>query len=210
MRRNYVGFSTQLFTPIENYQNRKPHKCGQPTYAGVWCFSRLIDGRSETRFTTTAYQKTFIFTRPWGINRWGLCKIRNHPARSPSGEPAFCWYLGPSLKHYHCHKVWIPQTSSTRIANQVTWISRNLPMPTATAQDLIIASAKDLTATLQLPTRNSILPPPNTITRKALLQLSNIFSNQVNPNDHIIVLDDVIWPHHQISQATLITSYLGT
>ena len=88
------------------------------------------------------------------------------------------WYLGPSLKHYHCHKVWIPQTNSTRIADQVTWwIPHNLPMPTATVQDLIIASAKDLTAALQLPTHNSLLPPSETITRKALLQLSNIFSN---------------------------------
>ena len=59
-------------------------------------------------------------------------------------------------------------------------------MPTATVQDLIIASATDLTAALQLP-NNSLLPPPSTITHKALLQLSNIFSNRINPNDDIIV-----------------------
>ena len=97
------------------------------------------------------------------------------------------WYLGPSLKHYRCHKVWIPQTSSTRIADQVTWLPHNIPMPTATTQDLIIASAKDLTAALQLHTTNSLLPPSDTVTRNALLQLSNIFANKVLPNDNTII-----------------------
>ena len=60
-------------------------------------------------------------------------------------------------------------------------------MPTVTVQDLIIASAKDLTAALQLPTHHSLLPPSSTITRKALLQLSNIFSNRIYPNDDILV-----------------------
>ena len=37
------------------------------------------------------------------------------------------WYLGPSLKHYRCHKVWIPQTNSTHIVDQVTWLPHNIP-----------------------------------------------------------------------------------
>lgn len=60
-------------------------------------------------------------------------------------------------------------------------------MPAVTTNYLILSSAKDLTAALRLPTSNSLLPPTNTITRKALLQLSNIFANLVNPNDDTII-----------------------
>ena len=24
----------------------------------------------------------------------------------------FGWYIGPSLEHYHCHKIWMPATNS--------------------------------------------------------------------------------------------------
>ena len=61
-------------------------------------------------------------------------------------------------------------------------------MPTATTQDLIIASAKDLTAALKLQTTNSLLPPSDSVTCNALLQLSNIFANKVHPNDDTIII----------------------
>ena len=50
-------------------------------------------------------------------------------------------------------------------------------MPTSTAADIIIASAKYLTATLRQINRNPLLPLSDTITRKAHFQLYYIFSN---------------------------------
>ena len=50
-------------------------------------------------------------------------------------------------------------------------------MPTATANDIIIATAKYLTAALIKINKNPLLPPSYTITRKALLQPDSILFN---------------------------------
>ena len=50
-------------------------------------------------------------------------------------------------------------------------------MPNATATDIIISTTKYLTAALEQINKNHLLPPSDTITRKALYQLGYIFSN---------------------------------
>ena len=98
------------------------------------------------------------------------------------------WYIGPALHHYRCYRVWIPETNSERVTDNLTWVPHNIPVPTATQKDLIIASANDLTAALQMFVKSPLIPPADTITRKALLDLSTIFSAEVHPTeDHIIL-----------------------
>jgi hypothetical protein len=92
------------------------------------------------------------------------------------------FYIGPCLNHYRCYQVWIPTTNSIRIANTVDWFPHNLSMPIASATDIIIATAKDLTAALRQYQKRPLLPPPNTQTRQALTTLNDIFSN-VTKND---------------------------
>jgi hypothetical protein len=55
-------------------------------------------------------------------------------------------------------------------------------MPTSSATDILLATAKDLTAALRQSQRNPLLPPPDTQTRQALVQLNEIFSNATKPN----------------------------
>jgi hypothetical protein len=59
------------------------------------------------------------------------------------------YYVGPCLNHYRCYRVYIPSTNSFRIANTVDWFPHNLAMPLATATNILIATAKDLTAALR-------------------------------------------------------------
>jgi hypothetical protein len=54
-------------------------------------------------------------------------------------------------------------------------------MPTSSATDILLATAKDLTAALRQSQRNPLLPPPDTKTRQALVQLDEIFSNVTKP-----------------------------
>ena len=87
------------------------------------------------------------------------------------------WYLGPEMHHYCCYRVWIPETSSVLITDNVTWLPHNTPLPTATTEDLIVASANDLTTTLLHQKLTDLLLPLHAETHKALLQLSTIFAN---------------------------------
>ena len=97
------------------------------------------------------------------------------------------WYLGPAMHHYRCYRVWIPETSSVCVTDNVTWLPHNTPLPTATTEDLIIASANDLMSALLHQKPTDLLPPLHTEMRKALLHLSTIFANQVHPTDaHLI------------------------
>ena len=59
------------------------------------------------------------------------------------------WYIGPSLEHYRFHQMLISATNSVRIGKNVSWFPHKFIMPTATATNIIIATAKDLTAELK-------------------------------------------------------------
>ena len=87
------------------------------------------------------------------------------------------FYIVPSLEKYHCRQIWIPSTNSVRIGKPVSLFPHKLFIPTATATNIIIAAVKYLTAALKQINKNPILPPYDTITRKALFQLDSILSN---------------------------------
>ena len=90
------------------------------------------------------------------------------------------WYLGPSMKHYRCHRVWVISTCSERISDTVTWIPHGISMPTSSTTDIIIAAAQDLTKALK---QSTAAPSPLPIdTVKALDTLTTIFQNHTSTN----------------------------
>jgi len=95
------------------------------------------------------------------------------------------YYVGPCLNHYHCYRVYIPSTNSFRIANTVDWFPHNIKMPTASATDILLATAKDLTAALRQNQQNALLLPPDMQTRHALTKLNEIFSSATKPQEEI-------------------------
>jgi hypothetical protein len=113
--------------------------------------------------------------------------IKVHTHERAEGRETFSvhsardYYVGPCLHYYRCYNVWIPTMNSICIANTVDWFPHNLTMPTSSATDILLATAKDLTAALRQSQRNPLLPPPNTQTRQALVQLKEIFSNVTKP-----------------------------
>ena len=83
----------------------------------------------------------------------------------------------PSLEYYRCHQIWIPATNSVHIGQSVSWFPHKLIMPTPTATEIIIATAKDLTAALRQINKNPPLPQSDTITCRAIFHLDYIFFN---------------------------------
>ena len=45
------------------------------------------------------------------------------------------WYIGPSVYHYRCLKIYIPLTRSEINSDTVTFISRYIPIPEANIDD---------------------------------------------------------------------------
>eukprot|EP00957_Ditylum_brightwellii_P049846 3779051-Ditylum_brightwellii.AAC.1 len=45
------------------------------------------------------------------------------------------WYLGPSCKHYRCHKVYIPATQGERVASTVGFHTKNTRLPHILAEE---------------------------------------------------------------------------
>ena len=58
------------------------------------------------------------------------------------------FYLGVSVEHYRCHKIWVKGTNSVQIGNTVFFKHKYLTMPTVTAADALLVAAENPTTAL--------------------------------------------------------------
>ena len=79
------------------------------------------------------------------------------------------------MKHYQCHSIWTPSTSSTRICATVKWFPNNFCMPAATHDQIIIVASSYLTAVLLTTSTKILLLTVTTDAQQHLLDLANIF-----------------------------------
>jgi hypothetical protein len=93
------------------------------------------------------------------------------------------WYVGPAMNHYRCYRVWVKETTSKRILDTLTWFPSLVKMPSTSSRDTIVATAHDLAHALAHPSPASPLSPLSVHERKALSQVSDIFSKAANPVD---------------------------
>ena len=82
---------------------------------------------------------------------------------APHGVDGF--YVGPALQHYRCHRVFVPKTKRTRIAETLSWHPHNVRMPASSADDLLHAAVLDLRKALQDYSKS---PQSTTATRQPL------------------------------------------
>ena len=144
------------------------------------------------------YNKTPL--APPGIKILSHVLPDNQKSWAPHAEDGF--YLGPALKHYRCHKVWITRTAAERIANTVKWYPHNnLKMPIPSRESIILAAIHDLTAAIQSQDTNPLLPPITTQTRQALTQLQAIFQPTTSPDSNTSPL-----PPTQVPRVPTLTS----
>ena len=54
------------------------------------------------------------------------------------------WYIGASMEHYRCHKIYVKKTSSERISDTVFFKHKYITKPTVTPVDTIIKALDDL------------------------------------------------------------------
>ena len=111
--------------------------------------------------------KVLVHVRPQNRSSWAPHAVQG-------------WYIGPSLDHYRCHRVWIPSTKSERISQTLSWFPHHVMMPVPTNNDMVLAAAKDLTEALLNKTKkhSNIIQEPHV---KQLKQLGEIFTNHAVP-----------------------------
>jgi hypothetical protein len=68
------------------------------------------------------------------------------PAQRPNMGPHGVngWYVGPSIKHYRCHKCYIPSNFGVRDALTIDWFPHNVPFPKITADEYLCQTANDM------------------------------------------------------------------
>jgi hypothetical protein len=86
------------------------------------------------------------------------------------------WYIGPSMLHYRCYRIWIPETLSVRVADTLAWFPAQVKMPALSSTDAATAAARDLIHALQHPTGPSPLAPLHDGDTAALKLLADIIA----------------------------------
>ena len=59
------------------------------------------------------------------------------------------WYIGTSMEHYRCHKIYVKKTRSERISDTVFFKHKYITQPTVTPADTIVKALDDLTHALK-------------------------------------------------------------
>ena len=99
----------------------------------------------------------------------------------PGNRPSFGyhsqsgWYVGPAMQHYRCYKIYVPSTSSERIADTVEFFPTRLKMPASSALDKATQAVEDLLTTLRNPEPSSPFFEFGNEQRNALNKLANLF-----------------------------------
>ena len=104
--------------------------------------------------TMSAYQ---YVNGPFDYNATPLgplgCKVQFHEStnRRRTWDPRALtgWYLGTSMEHYRCHKIFCKRTRSERISDTVFFQHQYLTQPSTTPEDQIVKAVGDLTSALR-------------------------------------------------------------
>ena len=87
------------------------------------------------------------------------------------------WYVGPTMDHYQCLRIYTPKTHSTIIADTVAFIPTNIPFPQSDHNTFLQQSVEDLLHLL----KNNKKPKIPTIMyvdviRNAILEIADILN----------------------------------
>ena len=92
------------------------------------------------------------------------------------------WYIGPSLSHYRCFKVFIPTTSAERITDTLAWFPTVVKMPTTVPDETTLAAAFDLSNALLHPSNSRL----SSTQRAALISLADIINQSTSTATRIL------------------------
>jgi hypothetical protein len=69
------------------------------------------------------------------------------------------FHTGPASKHCQCHRAWVLETGSKRVANTLLWFPTQVPLPRTSSTDAATSATQDLIHALDDPHTASPLSP---------------------------------------------------
>ena len=98
--------------------------------------------------------------------------IHEKPSQRASWDPHAVegWYLGPSLEHYRCVRVYIPSTFSERITDTVEYFPHDIKFPVYDTNQFLKRAASDILAALNTKTNPPPGVPPHDTFQQAIKQ----------------------------------------
>ena len=131
---------------------------------------------------------------------------------APHGVHA--WYIGPSLEHYRCYKIYVPKTRAERVCDTVSFHSHLCQAPVLQPLDVAVIAANDLTKALhEYENKHDRKDNATDDTIKALQTLSKIFQtrlknrhNRNTPPRVVTTIKVTPSPSPRVDMSTLPTS----
>jgi hypothetical protein len=98
------------------------------------------------------------------------------------------WYVGPSLVHYRCFRVYMEQTKAIRVSDSIQWASDPINLPGSSPLEILSAAINDLARVLEQtedihPALHDQRQPVSQLKERlmpALLDARTIFANPIN------------------------------
>jgi hypothetical protein len=106
---------------------------------------------------------------------------RTWDPRSLSG-----WYIGTSMEHYRCHKIFCKRTRSERISDTVIFQHRYITQPEITPEDTIVKAVGDLASALRQRTNAG-----GKEEMRVLQQMDILLNNRTEPQKRVTFEDPV-------------------
>jgi hypothetical protein len=93
------------------------------------------------------------------------------------------WYIGPALEHYRCYKVYMCESQKERITDTLTWIPQNIPVPSVSNTELIVAGLHDVATALKSPSINTSLVDLTEQKRSKLIAITTALRQIIADDD---------------------------
>ena len=106
-------------------------------------------------------------------------KCDNRTTWAPRGTDA--WYIGPALDHYRCVTCYVPITSSTRIADTISYFPHTIPIPKTTTDDYLKQAIADIITILGKPRQTLPCLQFGDETRNAIQKIAEVLGRANNP-----------------------------
>ena len=119
------------------------------------------------------YNKTPL--APPGIKAIAQVKVGRRASWGQSGRSG--WYIGPTLEHYRCVKIFHPKNSVVQDHDTVTFVPHVIPVPELDLKDFLRQAVGDIVTLLRHPPTSARLGlDEGDKTHNALLEVSTIFN----------------------------------